>query len=44
MSDKRPLIVDLDGTLVRSDLLAESYLALVRKSLHAVAMVLEDRA
>lgn len=31
MSDKRPLVVDLDGTLIRSDLLAESYLALVRQ-------------
>ncbi len=31
MNDPRPLAVDLDGTLVRSDLLAESYLSFVRR-------------
>ncbi len=48
MSDKRPLVVDLDGTLIRSDLLAESYLALVRKSplkaLHPFLWLREGRA
>jgi 4-hydroxybenzoate polyprenyltransferase/phosphoglycolate phosphatase-like HAD superfamily hydrolase len=29
--DRRPLVVDLDGTLIRSDLLVESYLALLGK-------------
>ena len=39
VSDSRPLVVDVDGTLIRSDLLLESIFALVKRNLFFVFLM-----